>query len=72
MKLALFDDYIPGLVTGDQIVDLSAAVGKGVMDLIPAHRMTAIIADFGRVHDRIADAAGGPGKALSGIRLRAP
>jgi 2-keto-4-pentenoate hydratase/2-oxohepta-3-ene-1,7-dioic acid hydratase in catechol pathway len=72
MKLALFDDYVPGVVNDSGIVDLSVAVGKPVMDLPPTLRMTAIIADFDRLRDRIAEAATGSGKPLSGVRLRAP
>ncbi len=72
MKLALFDEYIPGVVSGGQIIDLSGAVGKSVMDLHPMDRMTAIISDFGHLRNRIADAATGQGKPLSGVRLRAP
>lgn len=72
MKLALFDDYVPGAVSGDQIVDLSAAVGKAVMEAPPLQRMTAIISDFEGLRERMAEAASGPGKPLDSVRLRAP
>ncbi|MGH9358745.1 MAG: fumarylacetoacetate hydrolase family protein [Terriglobia bacterium] len=72
MKLALFDEYVPGLVTGDRIVDLSAVLGKPVMEQPPTDRMTAVISEFNRWRDRIADAAGGQGKPLASVRLRAP
>ena len=72
MKLALFNEYIPGVVSGDRIADLRGTVGKSVMDLSPKDRMTAIISEFDRLHDRIADTATGSGKLLGSIKLRAP
>jgi len=72
MKLALFDDYIPGVVNDGRIVDVSAAAGAGVMALAPGLRMNAIISEFDRLRDRIADAATGRGKPLESVRLRAP
>jgi 2-keto-4-pentenoate hydratase/2-oxohepta-3-ene-1,7-dioic acid hydratase in catechol pathway len=72
MKLALFDDYTPGVVIDGRIVDLSAAVGEGVMALAPVLRMNAIISEFDRLRDRIADAATGRGKPLESATLRAP
>lgn len=72
MKLALFDDYVPGLVNDSQIVDLSAAVGKSVMELPPTLRMAGIISEFDRLRSRIAEAASGQGKPLASVRLRAP
>jgi len=72
MKLALFDNYIPGVMNDGRIVDLSAAVGESVMALAPVLRMNAIISEFDRLHDRIADAATGRGKPLESVRLRAP
>jgi 2-keto-4-pentenoate hydratase/2-oxohepta-3-ene-1,7-dioic acid hydratase in catechol pathway len=72
MKLALFDNYIPGVVNDGRIVDLSAAAGESVMALAPVLRMNAIISEFDRLRDRIADAATGRGKPLESVRLRAP
>lgn len=72
MKLALFNDHVPGIVNGDQIFDASAAVGKAVMEMPRALRMRAIISDFDHLRDRIAEAATGPGKPLNSVRLRAP
>src|SRR6266849_3017044 len=72
MKLALFNDYIPGVVNGDRIVDLSGILGQAIMGLPPADRMLALIADFDRLRGKIADASTGQGVPLSGIRLRAP
>jgi 2-keto-4-pentenoate hydratase/2-oxohepta-3-ene-1,7-dioic acid hydratase in catechol pathway len=72
MKLALFNDYLPGVVNGDRIVDLGAVVGPAVMNLPPADRMLAIIAEFDRLRAKIADSSRGQGVALSTVRLRAP
>jgi 2-keto-4-pentenoate hydratase/2-oxohepta-3-ene-1,7-dioic acid hydratase in catechol pathway len=72
MKIALFDDYIPGIVKDGQILDVSGAVGEAVMSLPPMLRMNALIADFDRLRDRIAAASSGAGKPLDSVRLRAP
>src|SRR5215470_12675059 len=72
MKLALFNDYVPGLVNGDRIVDLSSVVGPAVMNLAPVDRMSAIIADFDRLRPKIAGSAGSQGLPLSEVQLRAP
>src|SRR5262249_8160053 len=72
MKLALFKDYIPGVVNGDRIVDISGIVGPAVMNLPPADRMLALIADFERLRPKIAEGSGSPGLPLSEAKLRAP
>jgi 2-keto-4-pentenoate hydratase/2-oxohepta-3-ene-1,7-dioic acid hydratase in catechol pathway len=72
MKLALFNDYVPGLVNGDRMVDLSRVVGPAVMNLAPVDRMSALIADFERLRPKIAGSAGSQGLALSEVQLRAP
>ena len=35
MKLALFHDYVPGVVHGNRIVDLSGIVGPAVRHVSP-------------------------------------
>jgi 2-keto-4-pentenoate hydratase/2-oxohepta-3-ene-1,7-dioic acid hydratase in catechol pathway len=72
MKLALFNDYIPGLVVGEQIIDLSESVGRQVMESAPPDRMTAVITDFERLRPNLAAAAGQRGRPLAEVRLRAP
>src|SRR5271154_4927388 len=72
MKLALFDDYIPGVVNGDRIIDLSGVLGRAVTDLRPRYRMPAIINDFDKLRDRIGDASTGKGKPIADVKLRAP
>jgi hypothetical protein len=70
MKLALFNDYVPGVVHGDRIVDLSGIVGPAVRHLSPVERMPAIIADFDRLRPKIAGSAGSQGLPLSEVQLR--
>jgi len=72
MKLALFNDYVPGVVNGDRIVDLRGIVGPAVMNLSPVDRMPAIIADFDRLRPKIAGSASSQGLPLSEVQLRAP
>jgi hypothetical protein len=72
MKLVLFNEYIPGVVNRDNVFDLSATVGKAVMDLNPAERMPAIIAGFDLLSAAIQKAAAGKGVPLASVRLRAP
>jgi 2-keto-4-pentenoate hydratase/2-oxohepta-3-ene-1,7-dioic acid hydratase in catechol pathway len=71
MKIALFDDYIPGLVGGNTITDLSDAVGATVMREQPRDRMLALIERFDALRPRIMQAVG-PQHPLSSVRLRAP
>jgi 2-keto-4-pentenoate hydratase/2-oxohepta-3-ene-1,7-dioic acid hydratase in catechol pathway len=72
MKLALYDDYIPAVVNGDQIVDISAVVGQSIMNEKPAERMIEIISQFDALRPKIGEAAKGRGKPLASVKLRAP
>ena len=45
MKLAMFDDFTPGVLNGDRVVDISDAV-SGIPHLSPQELMAGIIADF--------------------------
>lgn len=72
MKLALFDDYLPAVVSDGRIFDLSGVVGPSIMSLPPAFRMNAILSQFDGLRDRIADAATRPGKPVESVSLRAP
>lgn len=71
MKLALFNDFTPGVVVGDQIVDVSDAVGE-IAKLPPEQRMPRIIEDFGRLRPALEQAARGSGVPVASVRLRAP
>jgi 2-keto-4-pentenoate hydratase/2-oxohepta-3-ene-1,7-dioic acid hydratase in catechol pathway len=72
MKLALFNDYIPGVVVGDRIVDVSRVAGDAIMGLRFYERMPAIIAEFARLKGPLEQAARAGGVALADVRLRAP
>lgn len=72
MKLALFNDYVPGVVNGDRIVDISGVVGKAVMDLRPTDRMPAIIENFDQLRAKITEVATSQGLPISDVKLRAP
>ncbi|MBI3301001.1 MAG: fumarylacetoacetate hydrolase family protein [Deltaproteobacteria bacterium] len=71
MKLALFDDFVPGVVRGDRLVDVSAVVGE-IMALPPHDRMPSIIAEFDRLRPALTEAARTEGVPLKSVRLRAP
>lgn len=72
MKLALFDDFRPGVITADGIVDISDAVadinGCGAQAL-----MEALIANWEDYRPKLrAFVAGGDARPLESVRLRQP
>ena len=72
MKLAFFDDYKLGVVKGDNIVDVSAAV-RDIPHLGPHDLINGLIARFADYRKKLEDAAStGKGVAVSSVRLRAP
>lgn len=71
MKLCMFDDYRPGLVRAQDVVDLSHIVGSAILALPPGERMIAIIEHFDELRGPIA-ATEGPAKPLGSVCLRAP
>jgi len=71
MKLAMFDDYKLGVVKGDTIHDVSAAVAD-IVRVGPGDLMSSLIANFDAYRGKIEAAASGPGVALGSVRLRAP
>jgi 2-keto-4-pentenoate hydratase/2-oxohepta-3-ene-1,7-dioic acid hydratase in catechol pathway len=72
VRLALFNEHVPGLVAGDRIVDVADVVGPAVMALRPAARARELIACFDALRPALAEAASRPGKPLSDVQLRAP
>jgi 2-keto-4-pentenoate hydratase/2-oxohepta-3-ene-1,7-dioic acid hydratase in catechol pathway len=72
MKLALFDDYRPGVINGNEIVDISDLVGADVLNQEPQDRMPELMMRFDTLHTAIAARAVQPGKLLTAVRLRAP
>ena len=72
MKLAFFDNYKLGVVTGDKIVDVSA-VTKGIKALGPQDVMRGVIQRFDALKGQLAEtAAKRQGKPVSQARFRPP
>ena len=71
MKLAFFDDFRLGVVTGDRIVDVSAAV-RDVRHTGPGDLISNLIERFADYRAKLEQAASGGGVPLSQVRLRPP
>ena len=72
MKLAFFNDYQLGVISGDQIVDVASALA-GVSYHSPQELIETLIQDWDNLQPQIAQAAeGNGGTALDSVRLRAP
>ena len=72
MKLAFFNDYQLGVISGDQIVDVASAL-EGVSYHSPQELIETLIQDWDNLQPQIAQAAeGNGGTALDSVRLRAP
>ena len=72
MKLAFFNDFRLGVVSGDGVVDVSAAVDS-VPHVGPHDLINGVIARFAEYRPRIEDAAAkGKSVPLSSVKLRPP
>ena len=72
MKLAFFDDFKLGVVTGDQVVDVSD-VAKDIPRLAPQDVIRGVIERFGELKGRLAEAAAkGQGKPVGAVKFRSP
>jgi 2-keto-4-pentenoate hydratase/2-oxohepta-3-ene-1,7-dioic acid hydratase in catechol pathway len=75
LKIARFDDGKVGVVVGDRIVDVSAAVqrltGSGVTAW-PSVAMNQLIAGFASMAPALRKAAEGPGVPLASVKLLTP
>jgi 2-keto-4-pentenoate hydratase/2-oxohepta-3-ene-1,7-dioic acid hydratase in catechol pathway len=72
MKLAFFDDFKLGVVKGDNVVDVSAAVA-GVPHLGPHDLINGVIARFAELRPKLEEAAArSAGVPLASVRLRPP
>ena len=69
MKLTFFDDYKLGVVNGDSIVDVSAAVSS-VPNTSPGDLINHVIADWDNLKSGIEQAAQAVGVALSSVTLQ--
>ncbi len=72
MKLAFFNDYQLGVISGDQIVDVASAI-EGISYHSPQELIEMLIQDWDNVQPQIAQAAeANAGTGLADVRLRAP
>jgi len=72
MKLAFFDDFKLGVVTGDKVVDVSDVV-KDIPHLGPQDVIRGVIERFDALKGKLADAAAkGQGKPAAQVRFRPP
>ncbi len=72
MKIGYFNDYRLGVIRGDEIVDVMAAVSD-VPRLGPHDLINGVIERFAAVRSKLEDAAAkGKGLALGSVKLRAP
>jgi 2-keto-4-pentenoate hydratase/2-oxohepta-3-ene-1,7-dioic acid hydratase in catechol pathway len=72
MKLAFFDDFKLGVVTGDTVVDVSDVV-KDIPRLGPQDVIRGVIENFGQYKGKLADAATkGKGVPVSQVKFRSP
>ena len=72
MKLVYFDDFKLGVLKGDAVVDVSAAV-KDIPHCGPGDLMNGLIEHWGTYKTRLETAAAsGVGVPVSGIRIRPP
>jgi 2-keto-4-pentenoate hydratase/2-oxohepta-3-ene-1,7-dioic acid hydratase in catechol pathway len=71
MKLAFFDDFKLGVVTGDAIHDVSSVVAD-IPHIGPGSLMNGVITRFDAYRSRLQDAASGAGVPVSSVRIRPP
>jgi 2-keto-4-pentenoate hydratase/2-oxohepta-3-ene-1,7-dioic acid hydratase in catechol pathway len=72
VKLLYFDDFKLGVLKGDQVVDVSAAV-KDLPHTGPHDLINAVIAGWAQAKGRLEDAAAkGTGAPVANVRIRPP
>jgi 2-keto-4-pentenoate hydratase/2-oxohepta-3-ene-1,7-dioic acid hydratase in catechol pathway len=72
MKLAFFDDFRLGVVTGDKVADVTDAVA-GIPRLGPQDVMRGVIEQFGALKGKLAEAAAkAQGKPIAQVKFRPP
>src|SRR5579884_1302791 len=72
MRLAFFDDFRFGVVTGDKVVDCTDVV-SGIPHLGPQDIIRGVIERFGEFKGKLAEAAAkGQGKPVSQVKFRPP
>ena len=72
MKLVMFNDFVPGMLDGNKVVDISPAV-SGIPHMSPQELMSGIIADFDSLRGSIEDlVSSSDGVDRAEMRLRPP
>jgi len=71
VKLALSNDFIPGLVRGDRIIDVRDVIGA-IAATPPAERLPCLIADFERLRSPLEKADERDGLPITDVRPRPP
>ena len=72
MKLVMFNDFTPGVLDGNRVVDISAAVSD-IPHMSPQELMSGIIAGFDSLRGSIEDlVSSSDGADCSEVRLRPP
>jgi len=71
MRLAFFDDFKLGVVKGDNIVDVSAAV-RDIPHTNPANLISGLIERFSDYRAKLQAASSGAGVPVSSVRIRPP
>ena len=72
MRLTFFDDFVPGVVKGDSVVDVSDVLA-GIPRVSPQDILSGLIADFDSYKGALEEAvAASDGVPLSSVRLRSP
>jgi 2-keto-4-pentenoate hydratase/2-oxohepta-3-ene-1,7-dioic acid hydratase in catechol pathway len=68
MQFVHFDDYRLGVLSGENVVDISDLVGQ--IGVGPQSRVAALIANWEQLAPKTKEAAGGGGVPLSSVQLR--
>ena len=72
MKLVMFNDFVPGVLDGNRVVDISSAVSD-IPHMSPQELMSGIIANFDSLRTNIeALVSSSEGVDRSDVRLRSP
>ncbi len=72
MKLVMFNDFVPGVLDGNRVVDISSAVSD-IPHMSPQELMSGIIADFDSLKGGIEDlVSSSDGVDRADVRLRSP
>ena len=72
MKLVMFNDFVPGVLDGNRVVDISSAVSD-IPHMSPQELMSGLIANFDSLKGGIEDlVSSSDGVDRSDVRLRSP